>query len=97
MSSGLFKKVYKKCVYKSYIFNIYMYKEDLALNNLQKLICHKTKPNQITNDILLWTPTHGHVTVGQPVITYLHQPFADTGYSLCSLEDLLGIIDDRDG
>ena len=24
-----------------------MYKEDLALNNLQWLICHKTKPNQI--------------------------------------------------
>ena len=31
---------------KSYIFNI-MYKEDLALNNLQWLICHKTQPNQI--------------------------------------------------
>ena len=26
-----------------------MYKEDLALNNLQWLICHKTKPNK-TND-----------------------------------------------
>ena len=24
-----------KCVYKSYIFIIYMFKEDLALNNLQ--------------------------------------------------------------
>ena len=24
-----------------------MYKEDLALNNLQWLICHKTQPNQI--------------------------------------------------
>ena len=23
-----------------------MYKEDLALNNLQWLICHKTQPNQ---------------------------------------------------
>ena len=23
-----------------------MYKEDLALNNLQRVICHKTKPNQ---------------------------------------------------
>ena len=23
-----------------------MYKEDLALNNLQGLICHKTQPNQ---------------------------------------------------
>ena len=24
-----------------------MYKKDLALNNLQCLICHKTKPNHI--------------------------------------------------
>ena len=23
-----------------------MYKQDLALNNLQELICHKTQPNQ---------------------------------------------------
>ena len=23
-----------------------MYKEDLALNNLQRLICHKTQPNK---------------------------------------------------
>ena len=26
---------------------IYMYKEDLALNNLQRLMCHKTQINQI--------------------------------------------------
>ena len=25
---------------------MYMYKKDLALNNLQCLLCHKTKPNQ---------------------------------------------------
>ena len=33
-----------KCVYGSYIYIylIYMYKQDLALNNLQWLICHKT-------------------------------------------------------
>ena len=36
-----------KCVHKSYIYLIYLYKEDLALNDLQWLICHKTKPNQI--------------------------------------------------
>ena len=24
-----------------------MYKDDLALNNLQELICHRTKPNPI--------------------------------------------------
>ena len=26
---------------------MYMYKEELALNNLEWLICHKTQPNQI--------------------------------------------------
>ena len=30
----------------NHIYLIYMYKEDLALNNLQGLICHKTQPNQ---------------------------------------------------
>ena len=30
---------------QSCIYLIYMYKEDLALNNLQWLICHKTEPN----------------------------------------------------
>ena len=28
------------------IYLIYMYEEDMALNNLQWFICHKTKPNQ---------------------------------------------------
>ena len=31
----------------NHIYLVYMYKEDLALNNLQWLICHKTQPNQI--------------------------------------------------
>ena len=35
-----------KCIYKSYIYLTDMYKQDLALNNLQWLICHKTQPNQ---------------------------------------------------
>ena len=46
MSSGSFKNdvTYKLFVYKSYIFNTYefMYKQNLALNNLQELICYKT-------------------------------------------------------
>ena len=29
------------------IYLIYMYKKDLALNNLQWLICHENQPNQI--------------------------------------------------
>ena len=42
-----FKNVNKVC--SQIIYNQYMYKEDLALNNLQWLICHKTqpKPNHI--------------------------------------------------
>ena len=34
---------------------IYMYKQDLVLNNLQCLICHKTKPNEtnLSNVVIL--------------------------------------------
>ena len=39
------KVLSSKCVYKTYIY--YMYKKDLALNNLHWLICHKTKPNYV--------------------------------------------------
>ena len=45
------RKLCIKCVYKSYIYSIYTYKQDLALNNRQWLICHKTQPNQI---IYIW-------------------------------------------
>ena len=45
MSSGLFKKYYLQNMFTNHIQ--YMYKKDLALNDLQRLICHKTKPNQI--------------------------------------------------
>ena len=31
-------------IYDAYLMHIY--DEDFALNNLQLLICHKTKPNQ---------------------------------------------------
>ena len=30
-------------MFRNHIYIIYMYKEDLALNNLQWLICHKSK------------------------------------------------------
>ena len=29
-----------------------MYRQDLVLNNLQELICHKTQPNQIIYDLI---------------------------------------------
>ena len=40
-------KFYLQNVFKNHIYLVNMYKEDLALNNLQWLICHKTQPNQI--------------------------------------------------
>ena len=44
MSSASFKSViYKICL--EIIYLIYMYKTDLVLNDLQWLMCHKTKPN----------------------------------------------------
>ena len=36
----------KKPTKPNLIYLICIYKEDLALNNLQQLTCHKTKPNQ---------------------------------------------------
>ena len=45
MSSGSFKNVINKmCLHIIYLE--FLYEEDLALNNLQWLICHKNKPNQ---------------------------------------------------
>ena len=45
MHLSSFKNViYKMCL--EIIYLIYMSKEDLLLNNLQWLICHKTKPKQ---------------------------------------------------
>ena len=41
---------------------IYMYKGDLALNNLQQLICYKTKPNQ-TMPLLLFKKHNGNFKV----------------------------------
>ena len=45
MSSSLFKNVNKMCL-QIYIC-VCMYKQDFAFNNLQWLICHKTKPNHL--------------------------------------------------
>ena len=46
------------------------------------------------NDILLWTPSHERAKTRRPTRTYIQQLCADTG---CSLEDLMGAMDDRDG
>ena len=43
MSSGSFKNdIYKMSI--EIIYFVYMYKKDLALNTLQRLVCYKTKP-----------------------------------------------------
>ena len=61
MSTGLFENnaTHKQFVYKSYIS--YVYKQDLALNNLQWLICHKIQP---TNYLFLtqdWPPKSSRI------------------------------------
>ena len=45
MTLGSFKNIINKMPLQI-IYIIYMNKEDLALNNLQWFICHKTHPNQ---------------------------------------------------
>ena len=39
--------MYLQNEFTNHIYLIYMYKEDLALNNLQCLICHKAKSKHI--------------------------------------------------
>ena len=53
-----------------------------------------TSKDELINNILLWTPTDGRVTIGQIVKTYRYQICWDTG---CNLKDFLGAIDGRDG
>ena len=55
--------------------------------------CWRSK-NEPISDILLWTPSHGLAKAGRPARTYIQQLCADTG---CSLEDLPGAMNDRDG
>ena len=45
------KMLYTKRVNKSYAYLIYMYKDDVAFNNIPWLICHKIQPNQIKSYI----------------------------------------------
>ena len=58
----LISKCYEQTEWTNHIFDVYMYKEDLALNNLQWLICHKIQPNNrpttglIKLRIAIWNP-----------------------------------------
>ena len=42
----MFKMLLTKYWFANHIYSIYMYKKDLALNNLERLLCHNT---QLTN------------------------------------------------
>ena len=55
--------------------------------------CWRNK-DELTSDILLWTPSLGRAKAGRPGRNYIQQLSADTGYSL---EDLPGAMDDREG
>ena len=50
--------------------------------------------DEFRSDVLLRTTSHGRAKVRRPARTYVQQLCADTE---CSLEDLLGAMDDRDG
>ena len=55
--------------------------------------CWKSK-DVLISDILMWTPSYGCAKEGPPARTYIQQLCADIG---CSLEDLPGAMDDREG
>ena len=59
MISGLFKMFPTIYSFRNHIFNIYMYKKDFALNNLQVLICHKPQPTSQS----LWPGVVVHIQV----------------------------------
>ena len=50
--------------------------------------------DELINNVLLWTPTHGRAKAGRPTRTYIQLFSVDTG---CSLEDLPIAMDDRGG
>ena len=55
--------------------------------------CWRSK-DELINDILQWTPSHGRAEAGTPARTYIQPLCADTG---CSLEDLLVTMDAKEG
>ena len=55
--------------------------------------CRRSR-DELISDILLWTLSYGQAKAGRPDGTYVQQLSAYTG---CSLEDLPGSMDDREG
>ena len=52
--------------------------------------CCRSK-HKIISDVLVWIPSHGHASVGQPTITFLQQLCKNIG---CRQEDRLEAMDD---
>ena len=48
---------------------------------------------ELISNVLLWTTTHGHTSMGHPSKTYILQLYADTD---CRLEDLSRVMVDKD-
>ena len=48
--------------------------------------------DELINDVLLWTPTHGRPKAGRKARTYIQQLYEDTG---CCLEDLHEAMNDK--
>ena len=55
--------------------------------------CWKSR-DELINDLLLWTPSHGWAKAGRPAHTYIQQLCEDMG---CSPEDLPEAMNDREG
>ena len=53
-----------------------------------------TSRDELINDVLQWTPSHGRAKVERPTRTYIQQVCADTG---CSPEDQPEAMDDGEG
>ena len=69
-----------KLCYKLYLID--MYKEDLALNNQQQFVCHKTKPNQknslkiiLNESDIIYSPTVKWIQVLQFTLVILFTLF----------------------
>ena len=71
------------------IYSIYMYKEYLALNNLQWLICHKTQPNQIIYILIYMYKEYMALNNPQWLICHENQPTINDVLSMLPLKQTL--------
>ena len=50
-------------------------------------IFHWWSKDKLKSNVFLWSPTHGHTSVGWPAKNYIHHLFADTRYPLDDLQE----------